>query len=260
MSDSFKVQLGGGADPASAAQLLGEMRALGRQTSSARRGYWLPLLLFGVLIAASLPMYRLAAIPLGITVRSGPPTALPLFGGGYFGIYVGSGWLALYWLLAIQAGIGATVLWYRWRGLRTGLRTPTRALLVSGLVVTELALFLSLFGQQLGLVLFGQLFNRGTFPLLILAVPLAALALMERSFVLAVIVATYSGLALLACLYDVQNVLFRLGWNPLSTREGITLTSVPNVALPALFLLLAGAGAWLAPRLRWRLRRQPAGS
>lgn len=257
MSDSFKAQLAGDADPASAARLLGEMRALGRQTSSDRRAYWLPLLLFGILIAASLPMYRLAVTPHG-SLASGPITALPLLGTGYFHIYVGGGWLGLYWFLGIQAGIAATVLWYRWRGLRTGLRTPTRALLVAGLVVMELALLISLFGQQLGLVSFGELFSRGTFPLLIFAVPLAVLAWMERSVVLAVIVAAYASLALLACLYDVENVLFRLGWHPAWRNGGASLVSLPNVALPALFLLLAGAGAWLAPRLRWR--RQPIGS
>jgi hypothetical protein len=243
MSDSLNAQLAGDADPASAAQLLGDMRALGTQTSSARRAYWLPLLLFGALIAASLPMYRLSITPHG-SLASGPLTALPLLGTGYFHIYDGGRWLALYWFLAIQAGIAATALWYRWRGLRTGLRTPTKALLVTGLVVTELALLISLFGQQMGLVLFGGLFSRGTFPLLILAIPLAVLAWMERSFVLAVIVAVYAGLALLACLYDVENVLFRLGWHPSWRTGGASLTSLPNVALPALFLLLAGAGAW----------------
>jgi len=50
------------------------------------------------------------------------------------------------------------------------------------------------------------------------------------------------GAALLASLYNVENLLFRLGWKP--GPGDWDLTSLPNVLLPALVLLAAGAGAF----------------
>jgi hypothetical protein len=94
----------------------------------------------------------------------------------------------------------------------------------------------------------GDLTIRGTFPFVIIAVGLWVLAWAERSRALAVIAAVYTGTAVLATLYDVENVLFRLGWNP-SPGEW-RFTSLPNVLLPALVLLVAGAGAFLVQRHR----------
>jgi hypothetical protein len=51
---------------------------------------------------------------------------------------------------------------------------------------------------------------------------------------------------LLASLYNVENLLFRLGWNP--APGDWDLTSLPNVLLPALVLLAAGAGAFAVQR------------
>ncbi len=51
------------------ARLLAEMRAIGDRTSAQARGYWLPLVLFGLLICGSLPFYELLR-------RSGPHPAL----------------------------------------------------------------------------------------------------------------------------------------------------------------------------------------
>jgi hypothetical protein len=87
---------------------------------------------------------------------------------------------------------------------------------------------------------------RGTFPLVIIAAGLWALAWAERSRALAVIAAVYTAAALLASLYNVENVLFRLGWNP--SGQEWRLTSLPNVLLPALVLLVAGTGAFAAQR------------
>jgi hypothetical protein len=87
---------------------------------------------------------------------------------------------------------------------------------------------------------------RGTFPLVIIAAGLCALAWAERSRALAAIAAVYTGAALLASLYNVENVLFRLGWKPgLGDSD---LTSLPNLLLPALVLLVAGAGAFAVQR------------
>ena len=78
-----------------------------------------------------------------------------------------------------------------------------------------------------------------------MAVGLWALAWAERSGALAVIAAVYTATALLASLYNVENLLFRLGWNPAPGDWDLTL---PNVLLPALVLLAAGAGAFAVQR------------
>ena len=98
----------------------------------------------------------------------------------------------------------------------------------------------------------GDLILRGTFPLLIIAIGLWVLAWAERSAGLAVICAIYTGTALLVSLYDVENVLFALGWSPSATQW--RFTSLPNPLLAALVLLISGASAWLVQRRQWRQR------
>ena len=90
---------------------------------------------------------------------------------------------------------------------------------------------------------------RGTLAFLIIAIGLWVLARAERSRALAAIALVYTGAALLASLYNVENIVFRLGWNPRGTFAW-QLTALPNVLLPAAILLAAGCGAFLAQRTR----------
>ncbi|HEX9065190.1 MAG TPA: hypothetical protein VF843_08780 [Streptosporangiaceae bacterium] len=228
-----------------AANLLDEVSRLRRQTRTRRHAYWLPLLLFGLLTFLSVPFYvqptpsRIAA---GHTVTS-PVPYLPGFGG-----LARSGWqgyLAVYWLVAIAAGFAVTYLWYRRRGRRVGLWTPARGFLITGAVISLLVLILPLTG-----LVPGDLVIRGTFPFMIIAAGLAVLAWAERSRALTAIAVLYAGIALVASLYNIENVLFRLGWNPSASQW--RLTGLPNVLLPALILLLAGGGAYFAQRTRRR--------
>jgi hypothetical protein len=62
----------------------------------------------------------------------------------------------------------------------------------------------------------------------------------------------YTGAALLANLYDIENVLFRLGWNV--SNGTASLTVLPNVLLPGMVLLVAGAAAFFAQRPRRQVR------
>ena len=233
---------GGEVDPG---ELLGEVRAIRRRARLARHAYWFPLVLFGVLTCASVPFY----------VRHFPAGRGPIAGrlslflpGAYFG---GLGVrtpaaTAYYWLGAMLFGIAATVFWYRWHGNRVGLRTPARGYLITGLVLVALALAIPLIsGRSVGLPLIwpGGFVTRGMFPLVLIGLGLCFLAWAERSIALAVIAALYLALSVVASLYDIQNVFYRLGWN-LSPSAG----SLPNVMLPALVLLLSGAGAWMVQR------------
>lgn len=233
--------------PADPAAMLGEVRRLRRQAREARHGYWFPLLLFGVLTCASAPFYIQPVPRTGTYVVSGP--FLPAFGG------IGTpGWqryLAYYWLSAIAVGLGLTWLWYRRRGRRAGVTTPSRGYLIASAALVILALLPWLLSRLTGRGLFlfvlpGDLVVRGTFPFVIIGLGFWVLARAERSWALLAIAAVYTGTALLASLYNVENLLFRLGWNP--TGFGIRLTALPNVLLPALVLLATGTGAFVAQR------------
>jgi hypothetical protein len=123
------------------------------------------------------------------------------------------------------------------------LRTQPRAYLITFvvlLIVAAVLPLLTLIGpfHQLQWFLPGDLTIRGTFPFLIIAAGLWALAWAERSRALTVIALIYTGAALLASLYDVENVVFRGGW--ISGLAQYRFGGLPNVALPALILLIAG--------------------
>jgi hypothetical protein len=191
---------------------------------------------------------------------SGPPGPAflqsPYLGGFAFTSYRG---IAFYWLGALLLGIVTTVIWYRWRGNRVGLRTPARGYLIAGLIIIALTLLIPLvglgvstesrgsgLGGVVGMVMFmpGDLVVRGTFPLVLIGLGLCVLAWAERSVGLTVIAVAYLGLALLASLYDIENVFYNwFGWYLNATES-----SLPNVLLPALVLLLSGAGAFVVQR------------
>jgi hypothetical protein len=235
------------------AGLLAELKALRRRVRTERHAYWFPLVLFGLLTCASVPFYVLPGRP-GAGFRPGRP-ALPILG-GWPGVTV-QGFAGYYWLAALLGGLLLTLLWYRRNAGRVGLATPARGYVVTTAVLTVLALVIPPLSQvrsprrlswlqHLHVLWPGDLVLRGTFPFVIIAAGLWVLAWAERSRALTVIAAVYTATALLASLYDIENVLFRLGWH--SSGSDLDLTSLPNVLLPALVLLAAGAGAFAGQR------------
>ena len=242
-------------DPAGReATLLADMKALRRRTRTARHAYWFPLVLFGLLTCASVPFYVMPGPPAGDT-GTVPAPPLPILG-GFAGVTAQRS-LGYYWLAALFGGLLLTLLWYRWNARRVGLATPARGYLVTTAVLTVLALAVPPLSQvrspgwlswlrHLDVLWPGDLVLRGTFPFVIIAAGLWVLAWAERSRALTVIAAVYTATALLASLYNIENVLFRLGWNP--SGNDWSLTSLPNVLLPALVLLATGAGAFAVQR------------
>ena len=242
-------------DPAGEqASLLDEMKALRRRARRERHAYWFPLVLFGLLTCASVPFYVLPSIPGEGTAGAAGPS-LPVLGGA--GASTLQRYLGYYWLAALLGGLLLTLLWYRWHARRVGLATPARGYLVTTAVLTILALVIPPLSQvrsphwlswlrHLQVLWPGDLVIRGTFPFVIIAIGLWVLAWAERSRALTVIAAIYTATALLASLYNLENVLFRLGWNP--AGNDWTLTSLPNVLLPAIVLLATGAGAFAVQR------------
>jgi hypothetical protein len=171
-----------------------------------------------------------------------------LFGGGSPLV---SSYLGYYWLAGLAGGLLLTLLWYQRNARRVGLTTPARGYIITSAILTALAFFLPPLSaipalRWLDLLWPGDLVIRGTFPFLIIAIGLWVLAWAERSLALVTVAALYTAAALLAGLYNVENVLFRLGWNPSGGQ--LRLTSLPNVLLPALVLLIAGAAAFAVQR------------
>ena len=160
------------------------------------------------------------------------------------------GW---YWAVALVGGYLLTLLWYRGTPAGPGVATPARGYLITGVVLTVLVLVippLTLVVPALSWVWlpFGDVWIRGTLAFLIIAAGLWVLARAERSRALAVIALVYTGAALLSSLYNVENIVFRLGWNPGRSAFAWQLTALPNMLLPAAILLVAGCGAFLAQR------------
>jgi hypothetical protein len=232
---------GGPADPG---ELLGEVRAIRRRARLARHAYWFPLVLFGLLTVASAPFYvrRFAVGPGAFAI---PVTGHRLLS-GLLGFGLTAEGSAYYWLGAMLLGLTVTVLWYRWRGNRIGLRTPARGYLITGLALVALALLIPVVSGRsvrLPLIWPGAAAIRGPFPLVLIGLGLCVLAWSERSTGLAAIAAGYLAISLVADLYALNNVLSRLHWSLSPAAAGL-----PNVVLPALVLLISGAGAWVVQR------------
>jgi len=241
--------------PGQAGPLLADLARLRRQTRTARHAYWFPLILFGVLTCGAAPLYVAAAAPPPASGAYGVAPGPILLSGRAFGtstFYIG--W---YWAVALVGGYLLTLVWYRRHAGRAGVRTPARGYLITGVVLTVLALAIPpltgwLHVLRLVWLPFGDVWIRGTLAFLIIAIGLWVLARAERSRVLAIIALVYTGAALLASLYNVENIVFRLGWNPGRSAFAWQLTALPNVLLPATVLLVAGCGAFAAQRRRGR--------
>jgi hypothetical protein len=244
-------------DGLSPQQLLGEMRVMRDRTSAAAHSYWLPLLIFGALTCGSLPLYE--RLPRSRPGPAGPPLTAPCNGVVNHPCPVAAGVrhltvvtaLGIYWQLGIPAAVVLIVLWYRWRGYRVGLRTPARGFLITGLVLGELVL--------LGPILAGQ--SRSLTGLthathqagaqVIIAALLWVLARAERSPLLAVIAAVYLAAVLAVSPFDNSGLA-----GGTTGAADLSLTALRLLGLlPALILLAAGCGAWLAQQLRLREHR-----
>jgi hypothetical protein len=226
------------------------MKVLRHRVRAARHGYWFPLVLFGGLTCASIPFYRRPA-PLagpGVSAIAGAGPDWPFLGG--YPPLTGSGGLAFYWMAALLGGLLVTQCWYWWHARRVGVATRSRAYFVTMGALTVAAIVVPPLSRLrapgwlhwLTVVQPGDLVIRGTFPFVIIAASLLALAWAERSLALAIIAVLYAGAALLASLYDIVNLVARLGWSLPPGEQ-----SLPNVLLPAM-VLVAGAAAAFAVR------------
>jgi len=133
----------------SAVTLLRDVDALRKRARSDRWGYWLPLLLLGLLILAAPLVYRQLVFP---SVPAGTSYVLYNLSPGPVWHVPGTNLIfmplrlfavpaafvrdptvvAVYWLCVVVVGMAATVVWYRWRGRRVGVETSTRTFVLVG--------------------------------------------------------------------------------------------------------------------------------
>ena len=137
MTEPNEGQRDGGSGPGNGtldapASLLSEVGRLRKQARLTRHAYWLPLVLFGLVIGGSAPFY-IEQIP----GHSGPVIWTPTGTlAGFNGMFIEDQTsLAIYWLFAIGAGLYLTRLWYLRHGRRVGLMTPARGVVIAGVIV-----------------------------------------------------------------------------------------------------------------------------
>ena len=297
-----------------AVTLLNEVARVRRRTRRDRHAYWPPMLLLGVLILAA-PLIYGQTVPqpkLGVfTAVSTPIWRIPGTGLAYaplqlfgprFVLVADPTAVALYWLCVVVLGIAATMVWYRWRGSRVGLETPTRTFVLVGIAgllyllgilpLVATAVMFPLFGyfSALGIWLSAAIFVvtavpsalalrgherrpiwrdalgwagmaiallsassllfyasiEGFAPVLVIAVALLVLAMIERSALCGAIAVLFGIGALVANLYNMENVYFRLSGGYV---EDPRLIAFAHLVLPAAVLIIGGAVAGVVARM-----------
>jgi hypothetical protein len=230
-------------------ELLATVDALRRRTRAARRAYWFPLLLFGLLSVIAAPLYVDSA---GQSVRAAMTNpALTGLGGDFLEHSATLGW---YWLVALIGGYLLSLGWYRWHAWRVGVQTPTRPYVVAGVVGILLGLALPIVIRFLLLnaaapvsnatrwatIPLSGVCNRGMVPHLVIAAGLVVLARLERSRGLAAVAATYAAVTILVNVYF-QTASFQPGD---LNRFSLALAA----QLPTPVLLIGGVAALVRAR------------
>jgi len=232
---------------------------------AARRGYWLPLVLCGLLTAGAVPLNAwvsawgsglhqgtwVAYSPLTLTRTAyfPPPMGWFVLGGGPSGpSFYYLGW---YWAVVLTAGYLLAVLWYRWQARRSGRAAPARGCLVTAVVLAVLAIALPVLTQAVPSL--SWLWLRGPWvkgipALLIIGGALGVVARAERSRRLALAALVYAVAALLAggvlALMPDEMLL----WGPAFGGWPGYLTPLAVLLLPAAVLVTAGLAAFAAQR------------
>lgn len=215
-----------------AEELLADTVTLRRRAQADRRAYWFPLLLFGLATAAAAPLYLERMIPF-----EGSP-------GTYY--VVVDPRLDEYWTVVLLGGALLTAWWYQRSGRRIGIEGSVGPAVVAAVLLTMVLLVVEALPLQIAL---WERLPRDFTALLVIAAGLLALAWKERSRELGVIAVLFTVTAVAANAYHVENLLFRLGWDPYAAHpEQVRFTQLPSLLAPAAVLLVGGAVAALRAR------------
>lgn len=208
------------------------------------RRYWFVIVVFGALLALSLPLYLTPGTSCqgefcGVGVRSPE---------GVLGTYALArpGWLQVYWAAALLVAVGAVAWWYR----RVGNLRRAVPCLVAAALLGVVTLWLTTAGwhgfRSASAVLeSAQLlcFNGAT-PLLVSAVALLALAAGERSAPLLATAVGYGAVVYVAATYDSLYVLSRVGLPVDVMTDPWGVRQLLSIGVPAALLLAAGGAAF----------------
>ncbi|WP_457029529.1 hypothetical protein [Kitasatospora sp. P5_F3] len=217
----------------------------------AARRYWFVLVLFGVLLALPLPLYRLPGTRCGGAADA--ICAVPVHApGGILRPEVLShpGWLAVYWAVALPLTVWLTARRYGRAGrLRRALPALAVMVLLGGATAALTVTHWHGFRSPSAVLGSAQLliFNGAT-PLLVSAAALVLLAAAERSSWLLLFAFGYAALAYVLATYDAFHLLdlIHLPVDVAADRWGIRQCLA--LAVPAGLLLVAGVVAAVAGR------------
>jgi hypothetical protein len=241
--------------------LLQELDRLQRFTRAVRHGFWMPLVLLGLLMIGATPLYfspshqplpgtpgtvvfkarvgaaRSGSLPLCHAVHGivSTPCALATAGAPYFpsGITTTSPRaIAIYWLIALPLAYVIVAVWAHRRALRRGVATSMLAYAVAGVgLVALLVLAGVLNGTWYRAGQLTSIGSRGLAPLFVIALGLLVLAYRERSRAMWAFSVAFLGYVIVMNLYDIDN---------LTARLGLTVGPEVGVFLSGVFTLLAG--------------------
>lgn len=192
----------------------------------------------------ALPLLLLAGVVLGEIV-------MPLLDDGHHGFYENDPGRLIYWVVATLVAYAAIVLIARHQGYRHGVWVNRRVLVTAGAVALLLVALAVVYDSD-NLVLPGDLTLRGNLPLLAITVGLLIWAFHERRPGLWVVAGLLVPLTLLANLYDMENILFRLG-----VPYFAAAAEVVDLAVVAVVLLVAAAVFALSHRHAARMADIP---
>lgn len=240
--------------PEQAAEWLAGVRQVRSRARLETRGWWFPLIAFGIVVLSTAACY----VPPAPAAAGGQAN---LDASLIMGILsTRAAVISVLWILGLGASYVASFLYYRHRGMRAGLVRMTWPWAVAGAVLMAIVVVTSpgvvnTLGLPTYLMLgtgFSDLFVRGLGPLLSVAVALPLLAWIERSAVLAAFSLAFLGLTLWVSLYDVENLL---------GPAGASMGTAANVSVAGATLLVAGLVAYrnqrgqrrrVAPRVKGR--------
>lgn len=235
--------------------LLDELTALRRRARRDRHGYWVPFLLFGVIVAAAIPLYlpEQCTSACSWSANDLPPLWHWLHPTGQASGVLSFGnhpslWKDFYWMGTLAVGFLATVRWYRWRAGKVGVETSTRLYAQ----VTLFVLVLPLVGVPLVTrVVFTELGWPVALPILVVGVVVATV-LAKRKLRTAIVILSLILVAHLVMIFPYGPLLVvAVGVLGLAWVERSALCTSFAVLFAVWALFVNGWATWVYGAILW---------
>lgn len=246
-------------EPGLAASMLDDVGRLRLRTRVSRSGHWFASVVFGVVILGALPFYVRSTGVASVGCRSFGRDGRPCVGTGHVGatalgraftpapfFSALGGWVTPYWAAAIVVGFALVIVYYRLHARDVGAQGRVWPAVAAGLALLGLAMWANARSRAEP----ADFWIRGTSALVVIALGLLVLAALERSRPFLMFTFGFLGLALLSCLYDVQNLFQRLAVGGLFTGGD---SALPNLVLPGAYLVVGGLAFLMGRGWRFQL-------